>query len=185
MKEAYRFLNEHVVTGQSAIPSDIGRQNIFLNVDSPDSDEWRWDSAEQLVFERQDIGANIRHVRRFLLPYEELLRAVGAFEVFHPQYPSSQTLNDPDSKLQLFRAGFQHLRVNRKLTDVVFIAGDPHDPDAEPLVGHRSFLAVCSEYFHDRFCGGFQEAGPASPETPIRCNVLDHSTDCVRSVLGM
>ncbi|KAH9475499.1 Sacsin [Psilocybe cubensis] len=184
VKESYRFLNEQVITaGQSVIPPDTQHQHIFLNVNDQDLDEWIWDCAEQLVFEKQDIDAHIRHVRRFLLPYEELLRAAGAVDVFHPQYPSSQTPASSSSKLELLRAGFQKLREDSKLFDVVFVIGDLSDPSAERLVGHRSFLAVCSEYFNDRFCGGFKEAKAASSEEPILCDVSDYSADCVRAVL--
>lgn len=183
LEESYRFLNDNTVTGISTL-SLIGNESFFLNVDNPDSEGWRWDKADQLVFERQDIDADIRHVRRFLLPFEKLLRAAGAIQVHYPQYPSSQDIDNPDTKLQIFRSGFQRLRESRELTDVIFIASDK-GPDDEPLAAHRSFLAVCSEYFYDRFSGGFKEGGPASPENPIQCDVLDHSVDCVRSVLGM
>jgi len=93
------------------------------------------------------------------------------------------------------RAGFNNLRMKRALTDVVFIprpldetgdsVGDePGSGNTTPLVAHRSFLAVFSEYFADAFCGGYRESTNASSENPVPVNVTGYSRDCVQLVLG-
>jgi len=55
------------------------------------------------------------------------------------------------------------------MTDVVFVTRDDDmDPSPPPLVAHRSFLAVLSDFFSDSFCGEFSEAEDASSSNPIQ-----------------
>ncbi|KDR71813.1 hypothetical protein GALMADRAFT_253570 [Galerina marginata CBS 339.88] len=181
VEQTYSFLNDNVAAAESVLVP-LGGAEIFLNVDHPETDVWRWDKADELVFETQDVDENIRHVRGFLLPFGKLLRAAGVLQVYHPQYPASQPIDDSELKLVSIRSGFEELRRKNALTDVAFVASD-HEENSEPLVAHRSFLAVSSEYFADSFCAGFSESRPASSEAPIIFNVSEYSTACVLMVL--
>lgn len=82
-------------------------------------------------------------------------------------------------QLTLLRAGFETMRKEGKLTDVVFIADDEVRYRA-----HRAYLAPLSEYLNDLFCGSFTESGPGSAEEPIEIE-LDYSGPCVEAILGM
>lgn len=190
MIQTYTFLVDNASAENSQDISDqISNGNLFLNVDDPDTDYWHWDNRDHLVFETQDTEGSFRYVRSFLLPFEKLLRVAGVLEVYHPQYTSNHSTNSDTLKLEAIRNGFDALRQQNSLTDLVFITGpaDNYESDFEdlpPLVAHRAFLAVVSEYFSDSFCGGYMESRAASPEDPIEFPVGDNSRLCVRSILG-
>ncbi|KAF8970968.1 hypothetical protein BDZ97DRAFT_1410625 [Flammula alnicola] len=123
-----------------------------------------------------------------LVAIREIASCCRVLQVYHPQYSSSHSTDSETSKLEAMRKGFDNLRKEKALTDVVFIAheatdDDLHPEDSQPLVAHRAFLAALSEYFSDSFCGGFAESRVASPEDPVQLNVSDHSRQCVQLVL--
>lgn len=193
MVETLKWLNENAA-GFEDILYELRDEDVFLNVDDPSTEEWIWTNANQLVFETQDIDAvSIRYVRNFLLPYDKLLRAAGVVQVFHPQYPVSITGESESATLQSIRTGFNDLRKKGLWTDVVFVTKDDDNDDDDtivpPLVAHRSFLTVFSDYFSDSFCGEFREANDASSSNPIKFPVKkteDHyySAHCVQLLLG-
>lgn len=196
LESTYAFLEDNIgsATGEDIVQIRDGA--LFLNVESPDTDTWVWDEGDRLVFETHDMGNSVRYVRAFLLPYSKLLRAAGVLQVYHPQYIANPAADSESSKLESIRLGFNGLRIKEALTDVVFIprtleegdnAGDEESQpgDQKPLVAHRSFLAVFSEYFADAFCGGFAESRTASSVDPVRMDVLDYSRECVELVLGL
>ena len=183
MKETYSFLNESASDTLAAPAlSQLEDLPVFLNVDDPEEEEWHWDCANDLIFDSHDLD-DIRHVRSFLMPYGKLLQTAGVLPVSRVQYPSS-SFAPPESKLSSIRLGFQELRRKQILTDVVFIPSD-RDGDSEPLVAHRSFLAVSSEYFADLFGGNFAEGRAASATDPISIPISDFSTSSARLILGM
>lgn len=169
MIETLKWLNENVGVDSENILYELRDEDIFLNVDNPSTEPWIWTTANELAFEAEDNNG-IRYVRKFLLPYERLLRAAGVVQVFHPQFPTSDTSKSESSTLRSIRAGFNDLRRRRLWTDVVFVTrGDDDDTVVvPPLVAHRSFLTVFSDYFSDSFCGDFQEANDASSNNPIK-----------------
>lgn len=196
LESTYAFLEDNIgsTTGEDIVQIRDGP--LFLNVESPDTDTWVWDEGDRLVFETHDMENSVRYVRAFLLPYTKLLRAAGVLQVYHPQYIANPAADSESSKLETIRQGFNDLRIQEALTDVVFIPrgleeGDnaeneePQSGDKEPLVAHRSFLAVFSEYFRDAFCGEFEESRTASSVDPVRMNVSGYSRECVQLVLGL
>jgi len=202
MRETLKWLNERVEDSDDNIASDentlygLKYENIFLNVDDPSTEEWIWTNANELAFEAEDIDDGIRYVRRFLLPYDRLLRAAGVVQVFHPQCPVSNISESDSATLGSIRTGFNDLRGKGLWTDVVFVASTtsraPDDDDTgnvPSLVAHRSFLTVFSDYFSDLFCGEFREANDASSSKPIQVHVKRsgenyYSADCVQLLLG-
>jgi sacsin len=193
MVETLKWLNENVVDSENHF-YELRYEDIFLNVDDPSAEAWVWTNANELAFEAEDIDNRIRYVRKFLLPYDKLLRAAGVVQVFHPQCPISNISESESATLQSIRDGFNGLRRRGLWTDVEFVtstAGDDNDDTGivPSLVAHRSFLTVFSDYFSDMFCGEFQEANDASSSKPIRFSVKRaegdyHSADCVRLLLG-
>ncbi|KJA15458.1 hypothetical protein HYPSUDRAFT_172585 [Hypholoma sublateritium FD-334 SS-4] len=187
LKETYAFLSGNVLLATEDDRRQLATNSLFLNVDDPDNDPWLWDDCEHLVFETHDTEGSFRYVRSFLKPYSQLLRHIGALEVHHPSYTSDHSSSSESSKLEAIRQGFDMLRKqNRSLTDVVFDVDDSNDSlgeDLPPLVAHRAFLAVASDHFLDAFCGDFVESRAASQDHPVKINVLDHSRECVQSVL--
>jgi len=197
LESTYTFLEDNIgsATGEDIVQIRDGA--LFLNVEYPDTDTWVWDEGDRLVFETHDMEHSVRYVRPFLLPYSKLLRAAGVLQVYHPQYIANPATDSSESsKLESIRLGFNKLRLKGALTDVVFIPHgfDGRDDaegensqlgDVNPLVAHRSFLAVFSEYFEDAFCGGFGESRTASSDDPVRMNVSGYSRECVQLVLGL
>ena len=177
---------ENIAHGERII-EQLRTEELFLNVDDPFSDVWKWVGADILAFDCEDIEGKISHVRDFLRPFDKVLTAVGVLRVHHPQFRPSVNFTNVDSvKLQMIRDGYDKLRKQKALVDVVFVtADDPNKSDSSTqLVAHRSFLAVTSDYFFDSFSGGFREASNASSDQPVEHNVSNHSYQCVQSILG-
>lgn len=192
MVETLKWLNEKIVDSDDNILYELQYEDIFLNVDNPSTEAWIWTNANELAFEAEDIDDGIRYVRKFLLPYDKLLRAAGVVQVFHPQCPISNISESESATLQSIRTGFNDLRRKGLWTDVVFVtrARDDDDTGIVPsLVAHRSFLSAFSDYFSDLFCGEFREAHDASSSNPIQFRVERsegdyYSADCVQLLLG-
>ncbi|KAF9523036.1 hypothetical protein CPB83DRAFT_863634 [Crepidotus variabilis] len=189
----YQYLNTKIdalqqnETYSTSIITQLQTEPLFLNVDEPSNGNWRFDTADSLVFDTRDSEASgnvqIHYVREFLLPFEDLLSAAGVQRVHHPEYTSQ---HDPTSfestKLRMICSGFNELRQRNKLIDCKFEF--PNDsPNDAPLVAHRSFLAVVSDNFMDMFCGDMKEAGPADPDNLMPVKMHDHSRECVQTVL--
>ena len=181
------------MAGSEGILYGLRDEHIFLNVDDPSTDPWIWTSTNQLVFETRDIdhdGITIRCVRNFLLPYDKVLRAAGVLPVLHPQSPTYSIGESESVTLRSIRTGFNELRKKGLWTDVKFVVDNDNDTFASPLVAHRSFLSVFSDFFSDSFCEGFSEAKDASSSDPVmfpakRPEGDYHSAHCVRLLLGV
>ena len=186
--ETLAWLNEKVGVELANILYVLRDEDILLNVDNPSSEPWIWTNANALAFDSED-NDGIRNVRKFLLPYDKLLRAAGVVQVFHPQCPMSDVSESESATLRSIRTGFNDHRGKGLWTDVVFVTSDD-DTRVPPLVAHRSFLAVFSDYFTDSFCGDFREANDASSSNPIRFPVKKdggdyYSASCVGLLLGV
>ena len=189
MVETLKWLNENVGADSESMLYELRDEDIFLNVDDPSTEPWVWTNANELAFEAED-NDGIYYVRKFLLPYERLLRAAGVVQVFHPHCPISNS-DSESATLKSIRTGFNKLRGQGKWTDVVFVTRDDNDDAVvQSLVAHRSFLSVFSEHFSKAFCGGFEEANDASSSNPIKFPVKRdeenyYSTNCVKLLLGV
>lgn len=183
LEASYRFLDEH--HAEVSANSLLQTESVFLNVNDPNVDEWKWDKADELVFETHDIDDSIRHVRNFLSPFRRLLQVAGVLQIYYPEYPAqAQPPNTSNSRLLSICSGFQRLRENNVLTDVVFLtSGDDKDQNFQSIMAHRNFLAVSSEYFWNLFAQGYQEAGQASEDNPVTVQ-SDRSRDSIQLVLG-
>ncbi|KAJ7034674.1 hypothetical protein C8F04DRAFT_1100594 [Mycena alexandri] len=148
---------------------------LFLNVDDPKTDPWLWHCADEMFFNIID-GGELKSVKKFLQPFKDLLTVAGVEDIVHAPVPGLERAT-VDAQLSLLRAGFQSMRLEGKLTDVVFIADDEARYGA-----HRAYLAPQSEYLNDLFCGSFTEAGPGTADDPVEIEV-DYSGVCVEAVL--
>ena len=193
MVETLKWLNDNIADSDDNILYELRYDDIFLNVDNPSTETWIWTNANELAFEAEDIDGGIRYVRKFLLPYDTLLRAAGVVQVIHPQCPISNISESESATLQSIRTGFNDLRRKGLWTDVVFVTSRARDDDTgvliPSLVAHRSFLSAFSDYFSDLFCGEFREANEASSSNPIEFPVERsegdyYSADCVQLLLG-
>ncbi|KAJ2928433.1 hypothetical protein H1R20_g8670, partial [Candolleomyces eurysporus] len=160
LKATYEWLNEHTSYLGSLRP-ELQESRIFLNVDDPSSEAWRWSTARQMAFGTRDVG-QIQGVRQFLSSFPDLLKAAGVLEAFYP--PIDVRIPDERDLLNQYRNGFSKLRTMNRFVDVIFT---PEEEDSSPgvtdaclplLCGHRTFLSVCNPHFEDRFTGGYADS---------------------------
>jgi len=183
----YTFLNDSVEAARNVIIQHHD-EKIFLNVDDPSKDEWRWEAADNLAFSTHDVE-EVQRVRHFLTPFKNLLLSAGVLPVYQPPVADASPLNSDSVLLLQIRTGFNDMRKARQFIDVVFVpSSGPQLGEGEigvdsELVAHRNFLAVYTDYFRDAFCGNYKEALAASSSDPIKFPV-DYPKPCIAAVLG-
>lgn len=195
LKDTYAYLSNHLsVTEDTDALAQLRDAKVFLNADSDDPSrlptEWRWESADSLVFEIAEMEeAYARPVRRFLQPYERLLQLVGVLRVYYPPYIGPTVSHSEITRLRSIRSEFNRMRQENVLTDVVFVTSQDEMPGQggalNGLVAHRSFLAASGATFAEQFKPVFQEGRAASSTDPVRIPVVDYSRACVELVLSM
>jgi len=175
--ETYRWLEDHKDQPElGRCISKYNRENLFLNVDDPKLDMWRWHCADQLFFDIDD-GKDQFGVKKFLLPFSGLLRLAGVEQVISPPCPSLLK-SSAETQLFMLRSTFDNMRRNKTLTDVVLTT-----EDGANIAAHRVLLATTSDYFKDMFCGSYAESQVASPDDPINLPVKDCSAGCLECAL--
>ncbi|KAK0447435.1 uncharacterized protein EV420DRAFT_1713851 [Desarmillaria tabescens] len=174
LKATYKWLDEHQdEVGEEMIK--LHQERLFLNVDDPKSDVWMWNSADEMFFNITETE-EFKTVHKFLEPYKDLLYVSGVESISDPPRPEP-VLSSVEAQFSKLREGFNVMRLEEKLTDVVFVTEDD-----QHFAAHRSFLSPMSEYLRDLFCGEFTEAGPASADEPIEVSV-EYPGKCLKTVL--
>lgn len=176
LKATYDWLDQHQDEAEDII-INLHDKRIFLNVDDPHTESWTWHSADEMFFNITNEGGDLKMVHKFLEPYRDLLYVSGVEEILKPVVPTP-TISSAQAKLDSLYSGFNLMRVEGKLTDVVFIT-----EDEQRFPAHRAVLAPMSEYLQDLFCGEFTESGPASSSEPIEIDV-EYTGPCFQAVLG-
>ncbi|KAJ7186780.1 hypothetical protein C8R46DRAFT_279690 [Mycena filopes] len=174
LESTYKWLDTHQDEVLDSL-IEFHDEPLFLNVDDPKTDPWQWHCADEMFFNILD-GGDLKSVKKFLRPLKDLLTVAGVEDIVHAPVPGLERAT-VETQLSLLRAGFQTMRLEGKLTDVVFVADDETRYGA-----HRAYLAPQSEYLNDLFCGSFTEAGPGTAEDPVEIEV-DYSGVCVEAVL--
>ncbi|KAJ7280333.1 hypothetical protein C8J57DRAFT_1175059 [Mycena rebaudengoi] len=173
--ETYKWLDDHQDVVEDIIVN-YHSEPLFLNVDDPATEPWLWHSADEMFFNILD-GGDLKSVKKFLMPFKDLLSVAGVEDIVNPTVPTGLVRSSVDTQLTTLRTGLQTMRFEGKLTDVVFISDDDTRYPA-----HRSFLAPMSEYLNDLFCGSFTEAGPGTADDPVEIEV-DYPGACVDAAL--
>ncbi|KAJ6617959.1 hypothetical protein B0H10DRAFT_1947944 [Mycena sp. CBHHK59/15] len=174
LEATYRWLDDHQDQVEDII-IEFHDEPLFLNVNDPKTDPWLWHSADEMFFNILD-GGDLKSVKKFLLPFKDLLSVSGVEDIVNAPVPGL-VRSSVDAQLTLLRTGFQTMRFEGKLTDVVFISDDEGRYPA-----HRAFLAPMSDYLNDLFCGSFTEAGPGTADDPVEIEV-DYPGPCVDATL--
>lgn len=96
----------------------------------------------------------IKVARKFLVPYEQLLRSLGCPTVWQPEenkMPSSSTTHSDDLLVPMApaMAKIRHLRDQHQFVDVIFEAEGQCKP------AHRIFMVAVSDYCKAQFAGGW------------------------------
>ncbi|KAJ7262754.1 hypothetical protein B0H12DRAFT_1104316 [Mycena haematopus] len=174
LEATYAWLDEHQHEVEDSM-IEFHDEPLFLNVDDPKTDPWLFHSADELFFNIRD-GGDLKSVKKFLLPFKDLLTVSGVEDIVNAPVPGI-VLSSVEAQLSLLRTGFQAMRLEGKLVDVVFISDDEMR-----YAAHRAYLAPMSEYLQDLFTGSFAESGPGTADEPIEIEV-DYSGPCVEAVL--
>ncbi|KAJ7641407.1 hypothetical protein FB45DRAFT_900138 [Roridomyces roridus] len=174
LEATYRWLDDRQDVVEEIL-IEFHDEPLFLNVNDPRTDPWLWHCADEMFFNIVD-GGDLKSVKKFLMPFKDLLSVAGVENIKHAPVPGVER-STTESQLTLLRQGFQTMRAEAKLTDVVFVADDDMRYPA-----HRAFLAPMSEYLNDLFCGSFTESGPGTAEEPIEIE-LDYPGSCVDCIL--
>ncbi|KAJ7131720.1 hypothetical protein C8R43DRAFT_1133662 [Mycena crocata] len=174
LEATYRWLDEHQDEVEDSI-IEFHDEPLFLNVDNPRNDPWLWHCADEMFFNILD-GGELKSVKKFLLPFKDLLTVSGVEDIVNAPVPGLERTS-VDAQLTMLRTGFQTMRMEGKLTDVVFVADDESRHGA-----HRAFLAPMSDYLNDLFCGSFTEAGAGTADDPVEIDV-DYPGPCVEAIL--
>lgn len=94
----------------------------------------------------------IKVARKFLVPYEQLLRSLGCPTVWQPEenkMPSSTQSDDLLVPMASAMAKIRHLRDQHQFVDVIFEAEGQCKP------AHRIFMVAVSDYCKAQFAGGW------------------------------
>ncbi|KAJ7578449.1 hypothetical protein C8J56DRAFT_967961 [Mycena floridula] len=176
LEATYQYLDLHQDEAEDFIIAYHDKP-IFLNVDDPRDplEPWTWHCADEMFFNIAD--GNLKPVRAFLQPFRDLLYVAGVEELVNPAVPDGGLAVTAQSKLSALYNGFNLLRIEGKLVDVVFIAEDD-----ERFLAHRAILAPMSDYLNDLFCGDFTESRAASSDDPIEIEV-EFPGKCVSIIL--
>ncbi len=78
IKATYKWLNDHAEDAREDLLL-LGKEKLFLNVDDPSEDWWvgQWVAAEELVLNIHCDYEDMKHVKKFLQDYANLLRIAG------------------------------------------------------------------------------------------------------------
>ncbi|KAK2459819.1 hypothetical protein APHAL10511_008140 [Amanita phalloides] len=175
LKATYKWLNEHV----DDISVEIRNENssaIFLNVNDPDSDNWKWHSANNIIDGIQDIE-DLHDVKSFLRSYSDLLRAAGVRAESKPDDYKPVV----EDKTVYYRSRFNDMRQRGYDVNVTFTA---KDKEWKILPAHRNWLSLQSNHFWTSLVtGDFQESRPLGCGEHVNIAVVDYSSLCVKEVV--
>ena len=177
LEATYKWLDDHQDEAADII-IEYHDKPLFLNVDDPKRELWVWHCADEMFFNISD--GDMKPVGKFLQAFKDLLTVAGVESIVNPAVPEGTLVVTAQAKLSALHDGFNSMRVEGKLTDVVFVTSD--EPE-QRFLAHRTILVPMSEYLRDLFCGDFAESGPASTEEPIEVE-LEYSGKCVGCILG-
>ena len=153
IQASYEYLQENskFTTGISGIQAS----KIFFNTDTTDVDristidlEKTLTSAKFLCLNSPVDAGIIKVSRKFLVPYEKLLRALGCKSVVQPTNRTPRPFpHQTESPLTTILKEVLSLRDEGQLIDVVFEAEGREKP------AHRIFMAAVSDYCRAQFSG--------------------------------
>ena len=153
IQASYNYLQEN--SGFAKDIPDIKGARIFFNIDTTDTDAFSASILEPSLTSANGLCLNspvdfgvIKVARKFLVPYEKLLKALGCNSVIQPAARVPQgSLNQGLSPMATTIKEALYLRDQRQLIDVVFEAERREKP------AHRIFLAAVSDYCKAQFSG--------------------------------
>jgi sacsin len=142
----YNYLKDNM---SEAKESFISRnRKIWLNIDlmtpqlvSKDALKSSWSGINNLILFSSCDAENLKYVKQALMPYENLLKALGCKTV---HYPSAEAVEVYTSSLT---SSLVELRRTGVLLDVTL------ETDDGDIRAHKLVLAAASEYFERQFSG--------------------------------
>lgn len=153
IQASYEYLQEDF-SYATEIPG-IRETKIFFNIDTTETDglstidlEKALTSANYLCLNSPVDAGVIKVSRKFLIPYEKLLRSLGCKSVVQPTNRAPRlSPHQTESPMVTAMKEIVSLRDQRQLVDVVFEAEGREKP------AHRIFLAAVSDHCKAQFSG--------------------------------
>ncbi|KDQ57943.1 hypothetical protein JAAARDRAFT_155600 [Jaapia argillacea MUCL 33604] len=171
IRQTYKWLNDHL--GEADALVNYHQERLFLNVDdASDYTSWKWDRASDLYFNSPDED-NRRMVRKFLLPFKELVLFAGGKEIRNPSPPSALN-SDSGDIFSHWRMKLRQMREDHILTDVVYISNGGTEHPA-----HRCILLVNGDHFAREL--HFEGNHPGGVH---RTEMLEYSPTCLETTLN-
>ena len=123
IKATYKWLNDHAEDARVYMLL-LGNEKLFLNVDDPSEEWWpgQWVMAEELVMNIHCDYGDMKHVKKFLLDYANLLRVSGCSTMsrFSRQPTAVATQARYLTKPGLMKT-LDEMRKSGKATDMVLV----------------------------------------------------------------
>ncbi len=153
IQASYEYLQEEF--NSAILIPGIREFKIFFNIDTTETVELSpvefgntLTSAKYLCLNSPVDAGVIKVSRKFLIPYEKLLRALGCKSVVQPTNRAPRlSHHQTESPMITAMKEIVSLRDQRQLIDVIFEAEGREKP------AHRIFLAAVSEYCKAQFSG--------------------------------
>lgn len=153
VQACYNHLQDNADSARSI--QGIREAQIWFNFDTTQIDviskanvEGSLTSAKLLCLNTPYDPGLIRATRKFLVPYERLLKVLGCKSVVQPA-PAAPLPQDNAPPMAQSMAKIRRLRDQSQLTDVIFKAEGLEKP------AHKIFLAAVSEYCEAQFLGAW------------------------------
>ncbi|TFK63721.1 hypothetical protein BDN72DRAFT_963728 [Pluteus cervinus] len=159
LEATYKWLNENQQEAREFLLTSEGVP-LFLNVNDPQSDDWNWYSAQQLMLgvTWDSPAKGTYYVRNFLKQYEGVLRAAGVEKLHTAEYQS----NSPSDTRVSFQEVYNDMRLAGTVIDLHLVPTKSDDTiDAQRLRCHKSFLAASVPHIREAMAN-WSEAGTNS-----------------------
>jgi len=179
IKATYTWLQAREADEVAPYLQEHAGSPLWINVNdvmAPD-EPWVWRAASELIFDLQFDANGKYDVKDYLTPYKSLLLTAGAREFKHAKY--RETATSTRSYGETLRTGWNGLRLEDKLTDVVFVpAGD------QVVKAHRGMMAAMVPHFRAAFSGDWREGSVASTAEPLNYPLPEVTHFGITSVVG-
>ena len=179
IKDSYSYLQDN--PGSTKIIPNIKDEPIWLNVDTTEAEvitvmEFRSAlvPATLLCLNSPVDPEPIRVARKFLVPYELLLKELGCPIVVERKIQVPNDFHDTTDPFAVFMTNMLQLRDQGQLVDVVFEA------EGQTKAAHKICLAAVSEYCKTQFSGNWgrlAERGATIKMEDMPFKTLSHMID--------
>lgn len=153
IQASYDYLQNH--EEETSLISNIREASVWINLDTTDIKTISAQDIQSSLEPAQSLCMNcptdplpLRVARKFLVPYEKLLKALGCPSVIRPSIAASTaSTNSAEPPMAVSLIKIRDLRDQGRWVDVVFEA------EGQQKNAHKIFMAAVSKYCEAQFSG--------------------------------